>query len=93
MRGTPHPASLHRLVLSLGLLLSAAILGITAFFPLSKEPAAPLERVFDPVDRLVRNLQDEIYRVFAAISRARTCLRAILWDRASAATGSTHHGR
>ncbi len=66
-RGTPYPASLHRLVLALGLLLSAAILGITAAFPLSNEPSAPLERVFDPVDRMVRSLQDEFYRVFAAV--------------------------
>ena len=67
MRGTPYPASLHRLVLALGLLLSAAILGITATFPLSSVPSAPLERVFDPVDRMVRVLQDEFYRVFAAV--------------------------
>ena len=67
MRGTPHPASLHRLVLFLGLLLSAAILGITAVFPLSKAPAAPLEWVFDPVDRMVRALQNEVYRVFSAV--------------------------
>ncbi len=66
-RGTPYPASLHRLVLALGLLLSAAILGITAAFPLSSVPSAPLERVFDPVDRMVRVLQDEFYRVFAAV--------------------------
>ena len=67
MRGTPHPPSLHRMVLALGLLLSVAILGTTAAFPLSNTPAAPLERVFDPVDRLVRSLQDEFYRVFAAV--------------------------
>ena len=67
MRGTPYPASLHRLALALGLLLSAAILGITAAFPLSDEPSAPLERVFDPLDRMVRSLQDEFYRVFAAV--------------------------
>ena len=66
-RSTPYPASLHRLVLALGLLLSAAILGITAAFPLSSVPSAPLERVFDPVDRMVRVLQDEFYRVFAAV--------------------------
>ena len=67
MRGTPYPASLHRLALAIGLLLSAAILGITAAFPLSSEPSAPLERVFDPLDRMVRSLQDEFYRVFAAV--------------------------
>ncbi len=67
LRGTPHPASLHRLALAHGLLLSAAILGVAVFVPLSDDPAAPLEWMFEPADRMVDALQDEVYRVFAAV--------------------------
>ena len=67
LRSIPHPASLHRLTLAHGLILSAAILAIAMFLPLSQDPAAPLERAFDPADRMVDRLQDEVYRVFAAV--------------------------
>jgi transglutaminase-like putative cysteine protease len=66
-RGTPHPASIHRLSLVHGMWLSAIILGITLVLPIGKSPASPLEWVFEPVDRVVDDLQDELYRIFAAV--------------------------
>ena len=66
-RGTPHPTSLQRQALAHGLLLSVIILGITVVAPLSQAPASPLEWVFEPADRAVDSLQDELYRVFAAV--------------------------
>ena len=66
-RGTPHPTTLHWQALAHGLLLSTVILGITVVAPLSQDPTSPLEWVFEPVDRAVDSLQDELYRVFAAV--------------------------
>ena len=66
-QGTPHPTSLHRLSLAHGLLLSAVILGITVVAPIGEDPASPLEWVFEPVDRMVDGLQDELYRIFGAV--------------------------
>ncbi|MDP6102531.1 MAG: transglutaminase domain-containing protein, partial [Dehalococcoidia bacterium] len=66
-RGMPHPASIRRLSLVHGMWLSAIILGITLLLPIGQSPDAPLEWAFEPVDRLVDSLQDELYRVFAAV--------------------------
>ncbi|MFH1560533.1 MAG: transglutaminase domain-containing protein [Chloroflexota bacterium] len=66
-RGVPHPTSIHRLSLANGLWLSVVILGITAVLPIGDSPTTPLKWVFRPVDRAVDDLQDELYRIFAAV--------------------------
>ncbi|MBI4282049.1 MAG: transglutaminase domain-containing protein [Chloroflexi bacterium] len=63
---TPHPASMQRLSLAHGLWLSVAILGITIVLPFGDSPT-PLKWVFRPMDRAVDDLQDEVYRIFAAV--------------------------
>jgi hypothetical protein len=65
--GTPYPSSIHALSLFHGIWLSAVILAATVLLPVGKSPAAPLEWVFEPVDKVVDNLQDRLYRVFAGI--------------------------
>jgi transglutaminase-like putative cysteine protease len=66
-QGVSHHTSIHRLSLAHGLWLSVIILGITVVLPIGDSPAAPLKWVFRPVDRVVDNLQDELYRIFAAV--------------------------
>ena len=65
--GTPHPTSIHRLSLFHGVWLSAIILGVTVVLPIGKFPNAPLEWLFEPVDRIVDDFQDELYRIFAGV--------------------------
>lgn len=64
---TPHPASFHRLSLAHGLLLTVAVLAVSAMVPVGESPARPLKPMFRPVDQFVEDLRVDMHRIFAAV--------------------------
>ncbi len=50
-----------------GLVITGLILGIIFVMPVGKTPPSPLAWLFEPLDRVFYDFQDELYRIFAAI--------------------------